>query len=357
VKGRVLVAGFTTRHVAQSAFRAGYLVCAVDHFCDQDLSWYTEDRIRFDELGDLPSAVDEMRRRHRFDMMILTSGAEDLESATAVCGTTREVAGRFMDKLETQAFFERLRVPVPRLTMPGEFPVMLKPRRGAGGWRNIIAENEKDIAAWESENPGLDFIMQTIAAGIPASVCCITDGMRARAVAVNEQILRGTKEYAFGFSGSVTPFEHPQKSRMIAYAEKIAAESGCTGTIGIDFIAGEDAWAIEINPRFQATVDTVEMATDCNLFRMHVDACRGSLPATPPHPKTFAARSILFAKKDMTIRADLRHLSPVVADIPWPDTALEKDQAIISVYGSGATRTEALFVLDKNIRTVQQYLQ
>ena len=38
VKGRILVAGFATRHVAQSAALAGYEVCAVDHFCDQDLS-------------------------------------------------------------------------------------------------------------------------------------------------------------------------------------------------------------------------------------------------------------------------------------------------------------------------------
>ncbi|MCA1917385.1 MAG: ATP-dependent carboligase, partial [Methanospirillum hungatei] len=34
---RILVAGFSTRHVVLSAIRAGYEVCAVDHFCDADL--------------------------------------------------------------------------------------------------------------------------------------------------------------------------------------------------------------------------------------------------------------------------------------------------------------------------------
>ncbi|MFA5255043.1 MAG: ATP-dependent carboligase, partial [Methanoregula sp.] len=53
MKGRVLVAGFATRHVAQSAARAGYEVCAVDHFCDQDLFWCTEDRLKFGELDEL----------------------------------------------------------------------------------------------------------------------------------------------------------------------------------------------------------------------------------------------------------------------------------------------------------------
>ena len=144
---------------------------------------------------------------------------------------------------------------------------------------------------------------------------------------------------------------------MITIAEKIAGSSGCTGTVGIDFVAGGEIYAIEINPRFQATVDTVEMATGCNLFKMHLDACRGILPNLQPRATQFAARSILFADRDITVHADLKHLSPIVADIPWPGTFFEKDQAIASIYGTGPTRGEALEMLDKNITTVQQYLR
>ncbi|MCX6682136.1 MAG: ATP-grasp domain-containing protein [Methanoregula sp.] len=357
MNGRVLVAGFATRHVAQAAFRAGYSVCAVDHFCDQDLSWYTTDSLRFDELEDLPSAIGEMSNRYRFDMVVVTSGAEDIKTMIPLCGTPRGHVIRFLDKLEIQHFFERLKVPVPRLVSNGEFPAMLKPRRGAGGWRNAVVRNEKENAAWEALYPDLPSIRQEMVEGIPASVCCVADGTRACAVAVNEQILRGTGNSPFGFCGSVTPFAHQQKDHMIAVAEQIAASSGCTGTIGIDFVAGDDAYAIEINPRFQATVDTVEMATGCSLFQMHIDACRGILPRIKPRAMKYAARSILFADRDMTVCTDLKHLSPIVADIPWPDTFFEEDQAIISVYGSGSTRKGALELLDKNITTVQQYLR
>lgn len=357
MNGRVLVAGFATRHVAQAAFRAGYSVCAVDHFCDQDLSWYTTDSLRFDDLEDLPSAIGEMSNRYRFDMLVVTSGAEDIKTMIPLCGTPRGHVIQFLDKLEMQHFFERLKVPVPRLVSNDEFPAMLKPRRGAGGWRNAVVRNEKENAAWEALYPGLPSIRQEMVEGIPASVCCVADGTRARAVAVNEQILRGTGNSPFGFCGSVTPFAHQQKDHMIAVAEQIAASSGCTGTIGIDFVAGDDAYAIEINPRFQATVDTVEMATGCSLFQMHMDACRGILPRIKPRAIKYAARSILFADGDMTVCTDLKHLSPIVADIPWPDTFFEEDQAIISVYGSGSTRKGALELLDKNITTVQQYLR
>lgn len=103
MKGRVLVAGFATRHVAQSAHRAGYEVCAVDHFCDQDLSWYTKDREKFEDLADLPGAIERICRRHRFDFFVPTSGAETLPPPAPLLGTPAESIGRFLDKLDTQS--------------------------------------------------------------------------------------------------------------------------------------------------------------------------------------------------------------------------------------------------------------
>lgn len=358
MKGRVLVAGFATRHVAQSAHRAGYEVCAVDHFCDQDLSWCTKDREKFDDLDDLPDAIDRIARRHTFDLFVATSGAEDLPTTLSLCGTPREQIGRFLDKLETQAFFESSGVPVPRLLGPAGYPAMVKPRRGAGGWRNAVIHDEKEMSEWESLYPGIPYLRQELVAGVPASVCCVTDGTRARAIATNGQVLRGSGESAYGFCGSVTPFLHPLRDRMIACAEKVAAASGCRGTIGIDFMVGDDAlWAIEVNSRFQGTVDTVEKACGCNLFDLHVGACRGIIPATAPAPVQVAARSILFADRDMTVTADLSPLRDFISDIPWPGTFFEADQALVSVSGWGATQSGAMSMLDKHITTVRQYMR
>ncbi|HVN74605.1 MAG TPA: ATP-grasp domain-containing protein [Methanoregula sp.] len=359
MKGRVLVAGFATRHVAQSASRAGYEVCAVDHFCDQDLAWYTSDRIRFEDLSDLPDAIDTMAKRHPFDLFVATSGAEDLPTTLPLCGTSPGKVARFLDKLEIQHFFEKTGIPVPRIVPDGTYPAMIKPRRGAGGWRNGVIRSDAERHEWELQNPGMPFILQELVPGIPASVSCIADGKRARAVAVNEQLLRGgLTRGSYGFCGSVTPFSHPAAARMAAIAENVAAQSGCTGSVGIDFMAdGDDVWTIEINPRFQGTVDTVERATGCSLFQFHVDACSGVLPAPVPAPQNVSVRSILFADRDITVGADLSTLAPAVADIPWPGTFFEQDQAVVSVFGEGPTRQDALAVLDKHIRSVLQYIR
>jgi uncharacterized protein len=358
VLGRVLIAGFATRHVAQSAFRAGYEVCTVDHFCDQDLSWYTSDREKFEDLADLPDAIERICRRHRFDFFVPTSGAELLPVSLPLLGTEPGSIQRFVDKLDTQHFFESLGVPVPRILPEGEYPAMVKPRSGAGGWRNAVIRDDAAMGVWLDLYEHVPHIRQEMVPGIAASVCCVTTGSSAMAVATNQQILRGNGESAFGFSGSMTPFDHPFRGRMIRLAEQVAAASGCRGTIGIDFVVGTDGVvAIEVNPRFQGTVDTVEMAYGCNLFGFHINACQGLLPGKPPAVQQVALRTIIFADRDLTVTADLSRFKEYVADIPWPGTVFEEEQAIVSVYGWGPTPETASALLDKHITTVRQYMR
>lgn len=356
---RVLIAGFATRHVAQSAANAGYEVCTVDHFCDQDLFWHTKDREKFEDLADLPGAISRILRRRKFDYFVPTSGAEILPVAIPLLGTDPRSIRRFMDKLDTQHFFEEICVPAPRILPEGEYPAMIKPRTGAGGWRNAVIDTDAAMAAWRERYEDAPCIRQEIINGVPASVCCIATGSRAMAVATNDQILRGgSGESAYGFSGSVTPTSNPAREEMQALAGWIAAKSGCVGTIGVDFVIGnEGPVAIEVNPRFQGTVDTVERATGANLFSLHFNACRGMLPPKSPTASQVACRSILFADRDITITEDLSRFREFVADIPWPGTAFEEEQAVVSVYGWGPDRTTALAMLDKHITTVRQYMR
>jgi predicted ATP-grasp superfamily ATP-dependent carboligase len=355
MRRKVLVAGFSTRHVAQSAWGAGWEVYAADHFCDQDLSFYTRDRISFEDLEDLPGAVEELCRRHSPEVMVVTSGAEMLPSRN-LCGTSPERASRLLDKLDTHRFFEEIGIPAPALLPEGNYPAMLKPRNGSGGWRNRIVTSDNERKEWVSRFGDIPAISEEIVSGVPCSVSCLADGREARAVAVNRQILRGDDASEFGFSGSVTPFRSDREEELISHAERIAAASGCLGSIGVDFVSGDRVTAIEVNPRFQATLDTIEMATGTNIFAAHVAACRGRFPGQRPPCRQVAIRKILFAGRDVTVQADLRRLHPSVADIPRPGSFFEEGQAVLSVYGWGSGEEEAFALLDKHIRIVHQYM-
>jgi predicted ATP-grasp superfamily ATP-dependent carboligase len=357
VKGSVLIAGFATRHVAQSAWKAGYTVYAVDHFCDQDLSWYTEDRLKFEELDELPDRIMEMAGRHRPDFFIPTSGAETLGPPVPLAGTDTGTAAGLLDKLEVQRFFEGEGIPVPPLAAEGDFPYVVKPRSGAGGWRNAVIRSQDDLQRWLRESGGAEPLRQKQVHGLPASVSCLGDGEHAVALAVNEQLLRGGDSAPFGFTGSITPLGHPLAERMKALGVRSVAASGCRGSAGVDFVLGEDAIAIEVNPRFQATVDTVEAATGLSLFSLHMDACRGLLPETVPPPGRCVARRILFADRDLTVREDLSRFAPRVTDIPWPGTSFEEGGAVVSVLGTGTGREGAMQDLVNTLNKLERYMR
>ncbi len=356
---RILVAGFSTRHVALSAWRAGYEVYAVDHFCDADLRAHTRDCMRFEELTELSDCITAMCTRYPIDAIIPTSGAEALmDLPVPVFGTDAQIAAKYLNKGFIQEWFATLQIPIPPLAQPGEYPAMLKPLSGSGGWRNMLVEGPGDIEAWKEAFPGEPFLLQRIVPGIPASVCCVTSRGCARAIAVNRQILRGYGPSKFGFSGSVTPFDHPMQQVMISYAERAAAASGCQGIVGIDFmVSDEEVYAIELNPRFVATLDTIEAATGINLVRMHLDACNGYVPDTMPAPQRYALREILFADRQCVVVDDLSFLIPKVADIPLPPATFEEGGAIISVYGLGPDICSAQEDLDTTIRVVRQYIR
>ena len=192
MKGRVLVAGFATRHIAQSAHAAGYEVYAVDHFCDQDLGFYTREARPFAELSDLEGAVAEMCERHSPDFIVAASGAEALATRD-LCGTPKEKVGRFLDKLSTHQFFEETGIPTPGLLAPGNYPAMLKPRKGSGGWRNAIVHDAAEFSRWMETYGDLPSLSEEVVHGVPSSVCCLATGSSAIAVAANRQMLRGCR--------------------------------------------------------------------------------------------------------------------------------------------------------------------
>ena len=368
----LLVAGFATRHVAASAHRAGYMVYAVDHFCDSDLSFYVQDAETFLECADLSHIVTFACKKWNIDGILVTSGAESLMVDTVpVLGSHAECAARFCDKQQIQLFFEMHGIPTPKQIDPTS-PVflepgrqyILKPRQGAGGWRNKAVTNQNDIDEWV-ETFQVPYLLQEYVSGIPASVCCVTTGMEARAIAVNIQIMRDDHEVPFGFCGSCTPFADPCAEQMIHLAEKAALASGCIGIIGVDFIVGDEIWAIEINPRFQATLETVERATGINLVQAHIDACNGvisaSIPKTPRYHQT-SIRHILFAKKNFIWPSQFAAMNPLddlmrFSDIPHPGTIFESGHAVISVYGAGVDLAAAKRDLHTSITSVLQYIQ
>lgn len=354
----VLIAGYGTRHIASSARRAGYRVCAADHFCDYDLGWYADDYVPFENRDDLPSAIQTLASRNQIDHLILASGAESIiYPDLPLAGSDPAIIGRFLDKNEIQHFFKEIAVPQPPLADEDEYPVIVKPFVGGGGWRNAIVSNPKEKNAWK-EVFNLPYLCQRIVEGTPVSVSCISNGKRAVAISTNEQFMRGDERARFGFAGSITPSGHPLADEAMTMAEYIVEKSELKGSVGVDFLLSDEVIAIEVNPRFQASLDTIEIAMGVNLFSLHMDACcRGIVPSKRPQPQQCAVRRILFAESDCVVPDDLTQYRSFIADIPRPGTTFEAGRPIISIIGCGESRDSACTLLDKHIRIIQEHIK
>jgi predicted ATP-grasp superfamily ATP-dependent carboligase len=344
---RVLVIGINVRHIACSAARAGHQVFAADGYCDLDLQRCASKTAMFSQENPerIEETVDSFVKLFPADAVVLGPGLEEASVENArVLNNTPELAAHVSDKLWLARWLEKEGFPfIPTRSSPENlsFPAMAKPRKGAGGVGCRIVQSEADLPPEKGQ------IFQELMEGRPASVSVVSTGSETRALAANEQLIGTAWSGAEGFrySGNITPLE-PPASGLTGMAEEIVSRLGLVGSNGVDFLLTEKGpVVVEVNPRFQGSLDTVELSTGVNVFQAHMDAIEGCLPARP-RPQLVAGRSILFASRDLQINEDLS--GPSVADVPKPGSRIKMGDPVLSLLATGKDRSEVLAQLMKS---------
>jgi uncharacterized protein len=350
---RVLIAGVSTRALAVSAARAGYQVTAIDAFGDLDLRRSTEVIALRPEFGvqysplaavaaaavipgklaaytsnfeNYPAAVASLSRRRR----LLGNPPAVLMRVRNPIGLMRALRGRGFATPTTRA------TPPPGRPRPGSW--LLKPRRSGGG---------HGTAAWRGTQPvPRTHYLQERIAGVPASLVFAADGRRAVPLGLSRQIVGDAHFGAHGFRycGSLLGPDTgllPRQEELLGIARSMAnavtQEFGLVGLNGIDFIAQNGVpYAIEVNPRYSASMELVERALGLSIFEVHVTACEGVLPAAPLPLSTVEGKAIVFARRNVTLRNTrpwLEHGS--FADVPHPGETIRRGHPICTVFASG----------------------
>ncbi|MDI6888927.1 MAG: ATP-grasp domain-containing protein [Methanocellales archaeon] len=344
---RVLIIGGNTRHIACSAKRAGYTVYAIDRFGDVDTERCVDGLLTFDHhLSD--EELDEYVRKFDVDAIVLGSGFEMREiSQGRILGNDPKIACKASDRALLVKKLDQLGIPHPRVfTDEIEYPAIIKPRYGMGGRMcRVIYEGL----------PPRDFVAQEYLQGTFASVSVLSTGENAVALAVNEQLVGvpwlGTMQ-PFRYCGNVTPLDTKHNGRMRRIAETLVLELGLIGSNGVDFVVTKDGpLALEVNPRFQGSLDTVELSTGVNLFDGHVKACSGELMKSV-QSTCFAVKMVVFAKNKMTIRKNL-DVNGIV-NVPSIGKEINVEEPIATALGTGATRKDAVHMAMKNVLLIKR---
>lgn len=336
-KPKIVVVGTNVRNVVQSARKAGYTVYAFTYYDDEDLKLYAE-------VEKIPEGKKEAKERVEQiaeslgAKVVLSTGYEDLNiKDDLVLGHSPQEASRVKDKLKFYRTLDRAGIPFPQLVGPDEgYEAICKPRMGGGGEKVFVA------------NPGLlesigeDYICQRYVEGTACSVSVMA-GRNTMPIAVNE-ILVGWKEMnakGFTYTGNITPFSLKLAKNSIKELINTAIETvelfDLRGSVGVDFIVGDKPYVLEINPRFQASVDSIEWSHDINMFKLHVDSVKGREVETPK-TRRFASRTILFADRTTEIGKCMAG-NPFFADVP-PRGVYRAGSPLVSILCSGNSRNE-----------------
>ncbi|MEA1864316.1 MAG: ATP-grasp domain-containing protein [Euryarchaeota archaeon] len=367
---KILIIGYSTRYLVCAAKHAGYTVYSLDHFGDSDLLGCADRYARFDEImsdEDLLDCLDHLN--WDFDAIVLGTGFEYANlKGYRVLNNPPDIMRSVGNK---RSFAEKMRalgVPHPKIYNINddiEYPVMVKPIYGVGGVENRLACSSAEIGDHETES-GKYLLIQECLAGVPASVSVISTRDHAVAIAVNEQLI-GTPwltTHRFAYCGNITPLQSNDNCEMCETATRLILNLGLIGSNGVDFLITKDGpVVIEVNARFQGTIDTVEAVSGISVFGAHVKAFGGELPeidsewlAETAYRSGFAGKAIVFADSDITIdEAIVRGLAKEeergneelkIMDIPQPGCRISAGDPMTTLFYTGRSRDAVLFGLN-----------
>jgi predicted ATP-grasp superfamily ATP-dependent carboligase len=361
---RVLIAGFSTRAAAESAARAGFHVTSIDAFADLDQHPNVRAVSISRDLGARPTphAVTLAAEGTPSDAVTYLSPFENHPELVARLSRGRALWGNAPDTLRRArnplAVMEALRrrglvSPAVLLAPPSSRRVndsndpndfLLKPLSSGGGQR---------VRLWQvGTRVPEGFYLQQRVRGTPASIVFLAAGGRAATLGVSRQIVG---DAAFGVSGYryagnilVLPGsgglgdDSTLRVNASALAESLAAEFDLVGVNGVDFIAcGETPVAIEINPRWSASLELVERAIGRSMFEAHVEACVSRvLPADSFDSSRVGTvgKAIVFARTTSIVNDNRSWLEdPDVRDVPRVGEVIRAGHPVCTVFARAET--------------------
>jgi predicted ATP-grasp superfamily ATP-dependent carboligase len=232
------------------------------------------------------------------------------------CRWVEEVGGRLLgpssaavgwaaDKLTLARRWQEHGLPTPpsRLLLPGDapssnnWPVVCKPRRGAGAQATFVVRNSTELSAVrqraESQGQAGELIVQPFVRGTAASVAWLIGPSQRIPMLPAAQHLSG--DHQLHYQGGEIPLPPDLAHRAVQWTDRaIACVDGLLGYVGVDLILGDAADGsrdslIELNPRLTTSYIGLRAMAKTNLAMSWLRIVNGE-PAAAPEWKAGAAR-------------------------------------------------------------------
>jgi hypothetical protein len=170
-----------------------------------------------------------------------------------------------------------------------EFPVVIKPRLGAGG-ELFFLKNLRELKDRLREIQGLfgnrELILQQFRPGLSASVSAVGKDGEALPLSLNLQSI--DRSAGFSYKGGKVGIRHPLRERVFEKVKTLPSIfPGLKGYFGVDILLrDEDFDIVEINPRLTSSYLGLSLESEVKPLKYIIAAARGTnLPSSPPRVK------------------------------------------------------------------------
>lgn len=386
----VMVVGVNTRPIVKSAKSLGMKTISVDLFEDLDLRKCADELYCLKNRGSEEHAREETTRKlfvkaldllddYEVDIVLFSSGAEHhpdlvekINEKTTILGNDATQLNVCSEKEKLFSIAEELGIPTPpticvtnmeealKSAEKIRYPVILKPFSGGGGIGIELANSpvevqdkfEKVISLSEKRK----VYVQKKINGTNVSTSILSDGERSRCLTINEQII-GDKRLgvpsSFGYCGNVVPLGINKKllGKLAGFSETLCEGIGLRGSNGLDFVVSDQPYLVEVNPRFQGTMECVQEVLKINLVKEHIQSCRGIMK-NYRDPRGYCIKLVLYSEDNLIV-PNLENFQ--VVDLPPPGSLVRKGHPICSILKSGKNRGKIVKEAYAVAKTIYDY--
>jgi len=358
----LLILGASARAAAFSAARAGFAPIACDIFGDDDLRSVAR---YVPVAGGYPEGIARAVQSLPPVPWIYTGGIENHPALVASIARTKPLWGASAEALR------RVRDPssVERaLARTGARPPAVRPasdppRRSAGWlWKPLAGAGGRGIRLAVDAAPQLSRpqrergYFQRRVPGVPCSAVFVGRRGDCDFLGATRQLVGVSWLHAkpFAWCGNVGPIRMRGGLEKVlrAVGEALAQEFQLVGLFGVDFLLDRGVVRpVEVNPRYPASVEVLELALGISAIALHAGACAGSNAAAPTGPRGGVGRegvlgkAVVYAPSDVIAPRGLLPETggatsdpwrwPRIADVPRAGTRVPAGTPLLTVFARG----------------------
>ncbi len=284
-------------------------------------------------------------------------------------GVGAEVLRAVRDPIAVGRILNQVGIPSPEVRrdptgLPTDGSWLVKPIASGGG-RGIERLTDRSIPR---SSP---CYFQRFVDGPSFSAAFIAQSGEARLIGITRQWV-GIAGSPFAYRGSIgpCPIAAELDGSLKSLGNRLASGFDLVGWFGVDYVLCDGVpWPVEINPRFTASIEIHELATDRSLMNEHRRACEGTSNQGPglvgvgPGWIRVIAKRILYAARGQVMpevgAAELTSdpfTVPSIADVPAAGTRIEPGEPVMTVFATGSDTSACLERLNQVERTWHERL-